>query len=56
MKTFVQNAFFAQPVDGRLYDAFAHLFHKYLIGKTETGVTLPIPPVFNPLSPSPIRL
>ncbi|KWR55541.1 hypothetical protein AA415_01319 [Bacteroides stercoris] len=32
-ETFVQNAFFAQPVDGRLYDAFAHLFHKYLIGK-----------------------
>ena len=42
---------FAQPVDGRLYDAFAHLSIN-TSSPNERGCCIPIPPVFNPLSPS----
>lgn len=54
-EAFVSDVFFFQAVDGRFDDACAYFLHKYFIGKWN-GVTLPIPPVFSPLSPSPMRL
>ena len=32
-ETFVQDAFFAQAVDGGLYNAFAHFCHKFVVGE-----------------------
>lgn len=54
-EAFVDDVFFFQSVDGRFDDA-VRTFSMYSSSANGTGVTLPIPPVLSPLSPSPIRL